>query len=582
VLALVVLTTLVGMRLLALDLDPPDQVVPGYSGQAHYRDEAAKAHEARNRANFGSWHLSEADEYGFWRVQSPVWVYGERLWFEVFGVGLMQARAFVVVHGIILLVLLCWLVQVRHGWEAAIAVTGLLGLNWAYIVYSRLALMEGALLCWLVVATVGLSQIDRRPERAPAWTVVAVLGMVGACLTKQTGLLLVPPFVVALPWLGLRAAGSGKWPALRSGRAWLGELRTRLTRPAGWAAVLGVAVLVLILAALFFNPQYQERLAFNAEHFTGAETERGVVPRAVSLLSRGLFSSRLRLMFLVFAPLMLWLSAAEGVRWVVVWVQARMHVARGLHPSGSSPGRAEGLRRRPDAIERWMMAWLLLAVAANLASPHRAIRFQLVMLPPAAYLGGVAAARAWVHTWSRVWVRAGVRGILAVLALSGLGISGLRYAQWIDQGRSSVVDMGPQLEALIGDRHAVVVGEFAAQAVFDTPYWHFYVRPGQFNDSAEIIEALGITHLVLDQDDFVERLIRRRSPALLKGRRALGTLDFRGRTLVVWELVDAEHPPEPEPELEPIEESSRREPVPLRRGLRSVSRSEATESVPPP
>lgn len=528
-LGLVLLAVLAGTRLWQLELDPPDVVVPGYRGQAHFRDEAAKAHEARNKALFDEWQLSDVDEYGFWRVQSPAWVYGEWLWFEAVGVGVLQARLFVVIHGILAMSLLGWLVQVRHGWPAAFAAVGLLGFNWAYLVYSRLALMEGALLCWLLVATVGLDQIDRharRPGRVAFGIVLAVVGLSIACLIKQTGLLLVPAFAIALPWLGLRAVGGE------------GSLLSRLRRPAGWGAALGVAVVLLVLAALFFNPEYQERLAFNAEHFTGADRhEGGVFERATALLARGLFSSRVQLMFLVFAPLMLWLSTAEAARTLGVTIQ-RWRARRAGRELGDGD---QPLLGRPDALDCWMLAWLALALLANLASPHKAIRFQLVMLPAAAWVAGVLVGRLWQQPWRRAWVQTTVRALILAVAVLGVGRTTLRFATWLDQGQPTAARMGQQLEQLIGERTearpVVVVGEFAAQAVFETDYWHFYVRPRQFNTSPEVIRALGITHLVLDRNDFVERQLRRSTPEILRQRRELGTVDYRGRQLVVYEIV---------------------------------------------
>lgn len=533
VLALVLLTLMGALRVWQLDLDPPEVVVPGYRGQAHFRDEPAKAHEARNQAKFGSWRLSEADEYGFWRIQSPAWVYGECLWFRVFGVGVLQARAFVVVHALVTLALLFWLALIRRGPVAAIAATGLLGLNWAYLVYSRLALMEGALLAWLLVASVALSQMDRRPERAPAWSALAVFGLLVACLVKQTGLLLVPAFCVALPWLGWRAARATSRAVDPS---WIELLR----RPQLWSALLGVLVTGVVLAVFLLNPEYQERLAFNAEHFTGAQKKSvTVLGRASKLLARGLFSNRIRLMFMVFAPVMLWLATLELARvggGVVQRWRARRRERKG-ETVAPTPVDEAGLRGSIDAMDLWMLAWLGLGLAANLASPHRAIRFQLVMLPPAAYLAAGMVARAWAHEWPRVWLGHGVRAGLVVLGLLGAGTTGARYGLWLSEGESSAADMGGELEALIGDRHAVVVGEFAAQAVFETDYWHFYVRPRQFNTSPEVIHALDITHLVLEERDFVERQLKKSTPELLTGRRRLGTIHFRGRDLEVWELL---------------------------------------------
>jgi hypothetical protein len=540
-------------RVWKLDLDPPDVIVGGYSDQAHFRDEPAKAHEARNKAKFGQWSLSDADEYEFWRAQSPSWVWGECGWFELFGVGVVSARAFVVVHSLVALALLMWLALIRHGLPTAIAAGLLLGLHWGYLIYSRLALMEGALLCWLLVATLALSQLERRPQQSGRWTALAVLAMLVACTIKQTGLLLVPAFALALVLLGLRGAGTFAPEALalswkRRLSASLGKRETRL-------ALLGVAALGLVLAALIFNPEYQERLAFNAEHFTAAR-EQPVLQRAAQTLVRGLFSRRLQLMFFRFAPLAMWLATFELVRILgVAYLRKR---ARKL--GGSVP--ETGLFARPVPIDWWMLAWALLGLLANLASPHRAVRFQLIMVPPAAWLAAVFIGRAWAHAFVRPRLRSALRGAVIALALVGVASTVTRFVRWSSADQRTAAQLGEQLEALIGDRHAVVIGEFAAQATFETDYWHFYVRPHQFNTSDEILDALAPTHLVAWEEDFVEEFLADRRPDLLMGRRKLGELEFRGKLLTVWELPTSSG------------HSSSDEPAPARAGIRAKARTQ--------
>jgi hypothetical protein len=534
------------LRVWKLDFDPPMSVVRGYSGQAHYRDEAAKAHEARNMAKWEQWSLSEVDEYGFWRAQSPSWVWGEYLWFRGFGVGLVQARAFVVVQSIVALALLMWLAMIRHGLPAAVATGLLLGLNWAYLVFTRLALMEGALICWLLVATVGLSELERRPKQAGRWAMFAVLAMLVACTIKQTGLLLVPAFAITLALLGLRAAGVAGGLDDR-GAAWRERLRARLRRREARVTLVAVATLGLVLAMLVFSPEYQQRLAFNAVHFTAAY-EQSVLQRAAQTLMRGFFSSRLQLMFMLLAPLIMWLATVELVR-VLILVGRRWRARRRGEPRAELPRVVErsGPRSRGrldgavDAIDLWMLAWAIFALLANLASPHRAVRFQLVMLPPAAWLAGVLIGRAWLHQWPSPRLGRAVRLGLICIALLGTSLTAMRFGRWMRDGEASAASIGDELQALIGDREAVVVGEFAAQAVFETNYRHFYVRPNQFNFTPEILHALGITHMVITGDeDFVEELMQDEVPELLVGRRKLGEVGYRRRELVVWELAGVE------------------------------------------
>lgn len=528
------LVVLAGFRVHHIDIDAPSTVVRGYTGQAHYRDEVAKAHEARNKAIWDQWSLSDYDDYGFWRAQSPSWVYGEMYWFRAFGVGLVQARMFVIVQTMIALVLLAWLVLIRHGFVAALAAVALLGFNWSYLVYSRLALMEGALICWLLVATAMLSQLERQGARAWLWSMLATLAMLVACTIKQTGLLLVPAFSVALVLLGLRAAGTVAGLDDADAR-WLERVRVRLRLPQARAALVAVGVLAVVLALLVFNPEYQQRLAFNAEHFTVAR-EQSIWARAAATLVRGLFSFRLQLMFNRLAPIILWLATLELVRVTILAIRARRARKRGE----PAPAARRTLEQQPDLLDWWMLAWAIFALLANLASPHRAIRFQLVILPPAAWLAGAVVGRIWSHAWSRPRLQKWVRGGLVVLATLGVGITSQRYVQWMRSSEPSAAHMGEQLEALLGEREAVVIGEFAAQAVFETRYKHFYVRPDQFNFSRETLLALGITHVVVQDlsDDWVYGLLEDEVPELLVGMRKLGQLSFRGRSLGVWELAD--------------------------------------------
>lgn len=530
-----VLLVLSLLRVWHLEVDPPHQIVWGYGDEAHFRDEPAKAHEARNMAKWGTWSLSELDEYGFWRAQSPSWVWGEYLWFRAFGVGVVEARLFVVVHSIVALALMMWLALIRRGLPAAVAAGLLLGTNWAYLVFSRLALMEGALICWLLVASVGLSQLDRRPEQAGRWAALACVGMWVACTIKQTGLLLIPAFSVTLVLLGLRAGGrvAGLDDA---GVPWRERLLARIGSREAKLTLLALSVLGLALAMLVFNPEYQERLAFNAVHFTAAR-EESVFVRAARTLLRGLFGLRMQLLFMVLAPLMLWLATVDLAR--IVYLGARDLRARRRREA--APARHASLEGRPDAIDWWMLAWAVFALLANLASPHRAVRFTLVLIPPAAWLAAVLVGRAWLHAWpSATWTRA-VRAGLLTLALLGGSLTALRWVDWMRHASATAAWIGEDLTAAIGEREAVVVGEFAAQAVFETDYQHFYVRPNQFNYSPEVIAGLGITHMVVaGEEDFVESHMQDEVPELLVGRRKLGVVWFRGRELQVWELASAE------------------------------------------
>jgi hypothetical protein len=116
---------------------------------------------------------------------------------------------------------------------------------------------------------------------------------------------------------------------------------------------------------------------------------------------------------------------------------------------------------------------------------------------------------------------------------------GIRYYVWTEHAGFTFRDSSRTLTRLIGPREAVVVGEYAAHATLATPYRHYYIRPGQFNDAAPTLRALGITHLVTHDGDMAAEALRRNAPELLAGARRIGELDFYGIRLTVYELVKA-------------------------------------------
>jgi hypothetical protein len=323
-------------------------------------------------------------------------------------------------------------------------------------------------------------------------------------------------------------------------------VRARLALPQTRVALLGLLALAALLSLFLLDPTYQHRLRFNAEHFTGTTGRpRTIFDGATMSLVTAPLSRRLLLMFKGFAPLILWLATLELAR--LLWLRWRRRRARRRDEAPPDP--SVPLEGPAEVFDWWMLAWALLAFLANLATPHRAIRFQLILLPPAAWLAAVLALRAFAHSWPREWQARLVRAGLVVLALGALAITGHRYQRWQRNAERSAVEISAELEQLIGDREAVVIGEFAAQAVLATKYKHFYVRPHQFNHRAETLEGLGITHVVFEPSDFVERHVSKAAPELLEGRRRLGTVYFRGRELEVWELAEPEpsEPSESEP-----------------------------------
>src|SRR5262249_27730802 len=85
------------IRLAGIDADPPHILPNGGRAQELWAEGAAKAQEARNWALFGRFQVHPADNYQFWRPQSPVWVYSLAGFLKLFGVTTVVHR----VHSIL-------------------------------------------------------------------------------------------------------------------------------------------------------------------------------------------------------------------------------------------------------------------------------------------------------------------------------------------------------------------------------------------------------------------------------------------------------------------------------------------------
>jgi hypothetical protein len=514
-----------GARIYRLEADPPREIVRGYQTHTHFRDEPAKAHEARNRALFGRWRLGDVDQYGLWARPSPVWAYGQYLWFSLFGVSWASARLYVVAYAVAGLALLYGLVATHYGLLAAAAATILLSFNFAYLEYTRLGLMEAAVIFWVLAATCALAAA-RRHARHRRWLVpVAGLGLVAACLAKPTGLAFVP--LVAGAMLNVASAPPAGGPARR-------EWGRSLVRTAEGRIALGtLGAVVLALAANLADPAYSEPIAFQVrEHVT-----RPMHASLVFALGRGIVASltgpKIPAMLAYLAPVAWGLALAEIGR-------AALAARRGAGPDAprtGAPVDVLALRAAPDPLARYMMGWLASIVALNLLTSKHLVHVQLMLLPAVAFLGGLFAARLW-HAAAgpqarRPWLH---RGVVVLAAGVFLTYHGIRYSVWTAHAGFTFRDSSRTLTRLIGPREAVVVGEYAAHATLATPYRHYYIRPGQFNDAASTLRALGITHLVTHDGDMAAEALRRNAPELLAGARPIGQLDFYGIRLTVYEL----------------------------------------------
>ncbi|MEW5818397.1 MAG: glycosyltransferase family 39 protein, partial [Spirochaetota bacterium] len=126
---------IIAVRVLNLDADPPVNL--STSGGL-FGDEAALAHNARNKALFGHWITDEWNPL----VYNPILSILEYASFMAFGVGLVQLRLVNLIC-VILSFFLLWKVLIKsHNFQIASLSIFMLGFNYIFTMYNRLGLND--------------------------------------------------------------------------------------------------------------------------------------------------------------------------------------------------------------------------------------------------------------------------------------------------------------------------------------------------------------------------------------------------------------------------------------------------------
>jgi 4-amino-4-deoxy-L-arabinose transferase-like glycosyltransferase len=174
------------LRLVALEADPPAGLE-----DAFLTDEGWWAHNARNHLHFGRWITDDFNQALFATPVHTVLVRGA---FALFGAGLGAARSVAALAGIATLVLIGSLVARQRGTPAALAVVGILGLDFFSLSYQRVALVEALPVAWMSLAAwSALCMRDRR------WGyLIAGAAAVLAALSKMNAVFFAPALALAL------------------------------------------------------------------------------------------------------------------------------------------------------------------------------------------------------------------------------------------------------------------------------------------------------------------------------------------------------------------------------------------------
>ena len=171
------------VRLIALDADPP----PSLSWSAGiFSDEGIYSLDARSVLLTGHWASGNFHS----AVVAPLLHLIQIGVFEVFGLGLIQARLVSVVFSLATLALFYAALRRLYSDHMALMAVTLLGLSFPFVCYNRLALLETPTLFWLMLAFFIWAHSGSR------LLVGVVLGI--AVVFKPLALLIVPAFVLGV------------------------------------------------------------------------------------------------------------------------------------------------------------------------------------------------------------------------------------------------------------------------------------------------------------------------------------------------------------------------------------------------
>jgi len=483
-LVLVLLST--GLKLVHLRADAPRLLPNGFSSSAPVKDEAAKSYEARNRALFGHWTTSPADDYRYWNTLSPAWTHSLMLWFKLFGVSYPSLRLFSIFWSA-LAVLILWRFFPPPNHQAAGPLAAILyALNFYLLIYGRLGLIETALNTLILLGLALLLRARARPRLFPLAAAVFYL----AFLFKQSA-------AAFFPLLALAAILA---PAGRRRTAWL-----------------SLFILLAASAALFLWPDYWLRSVMNFRHALGWRPDAThhwmlfEFPVTRQALAQAFGSIGFLRGYLLMMPVAGTLALLE----IIVFCY------RGLQTRAWD---------RPELI---LIAGLLCARLVLAVSPHTVVRFYLIQFPPACLLAGLLLQRILLAAPDRSSAgnrRLAVASLIALALLFNL----VPYLRWLRDPAYQIQEASQALQKTIGPGPAVLIGEWAAPLSLETPYRTYYVK-NIFNRRPEQLMQFGITHLLFSdpEADPAIKSFRQTFPGPFEQRELLLTLPLFEETLTL-------------------------------------------------
>lgn len=473
------------MRLLFLNADPP----LGLLDSGPYHDEGQYTHNARNMALFGVW---QTDDYNNMYI-SPVLNLLTFVSFRLFGVGHWQARLVTALFSLGALLCLFDGLRRMEGLSIASLAVALLGLDYFFLIYSRVALMDVPTVFWMTLAFCGW---QRAVSGSRVGAVIAGAAAAMAWVFKTLAL----PFI-AVPFLSLLVL-----IVVKRNRRTTGYY----LRIGGWI-LIGVGAVLAVWYAAFYWPNQadvsyymtvfsQERmpsgwrdlLVAAWRNFRWLEPTRltpflfvfgatGVLAllaeRPWSLIASGW--SFLGMWLIVFATMLYVSPYSPGRYWTTVMPPLAAFGAYGLwaitHPSGRLLYESEAAWSKfCFALLLMLPAIVLFVLAQNFvlfapALNRRAVRYPLYALALANVLAALPVMpwflrfRAWLAAWM---ARRGSTVLIAAIAAVLTWNLG-HYLAMVQQRQYTLVESARWLDDFLPDG-AVVLGSGATTVTIET------------------------------------------------------------------------------------------------------------------
>ncbi len=226
---------LLGLKAGHLAADPPPQL--SWSGGL-FGDEGAHAHNARNKILFGEWITDDWNPVFY----NPFLTAAEYCSFRLLGVGLRQVRLVMVIISFLGLVLLYRALR-KINWGVALGAVLLLGINYIYLMYTRLGLTDSFMSAALLISFFFWQKgIEKEKILFPAG-----IACFAAYVCKGTAVYFIAATIIALFFALIRK---------NAGKSW------RRIVPALTYFFSGFVLAILIWVFLFYLPNREYFAAY--------------------------------------------------------------------------------------------------------------------------------------------------------------------------------------------------------------------------------------------------------------------------------------------------------------------------------